>query len=200
MDLLFQVDSVDIKRLPDGSSRGFAFVKFMDQARRNRLGASCGEESVTKTLEAKASHMIDNKPLGGETRSRAGLRPFMQAKWLFRCVRWLPACFRGRLRWVAVRPHGGSAYAAAAHAERAREQVAREKVRREVIDGQRGLQVDAEGCFWRDDVPRLKKAYCNCCSWTVEEPSLHKLHGQSLHGRRRFRRKWRQPQQHRTSK
>ena len=26
-----QVDSVDIKRLPDGSSRGFAFVKFSDK-------------------------------------------------------------------------------------------------------------------------------------------------------------------------
>lgn len=26
-----QVESVDIKRLPDGSSRGFAFVKFADK-------------------------------------------------------------------------------------------------------------------------------------------------------------------------
>lgn len=44
-----QVESVDIKRLPDGSSRGFAFVKFIDK------------DSVSKTIEAKASHMIDNK-------------------------------------------------------------------------------------------------------------------------------------------
>lgn len=29
---LIQVESVDIKRLPDGTSRGFAFVKFIDKA------------------------------------------------------------------------------------------------------------------------------------------------------------------------
>merc|ERR1740121_1632227 len=54
-----QVDNVDIKRLPDGTSRGFAFVKFTE------VGA------VEKVVEAKASHMIDNKwvavrPHGGE--------------------------------------------------------------------------------------------------------------------------------------
>eukprot|EP00442_Polarella_glacialis_P028433 CAMPEP_0115132234 /NCGR_PEP_ID=MMETSP0227-20121206/53615_1 /TAXON_ID=89957 /ORGANISM="Polarella glacialis, Strain CCMP 1383" /LENGTH=217 /DNA_ID=CAMNT_0002537955 /DNA_START=71 /DNA_END=721 /DNA_ORIENTATION=- len=55
-----QVDSVDIKRLPDGTSRGFAFVKFVEK------------ESVDAVVEAKASHMIDNKwvavrPHGGTT-------------------------------------------------------------------------------------------------------------------------------------
>jgi len=44
-----QVDNVDIKRLPDGTSRGFAFVKFMEK------------ESVDKVIEARSSHMIDNK-------------------------------------------------------------------------------------------------------------------------------------------
>lgn len=44
-----QVESVDIKRLPDGTSRGFAFVKFIDK------------DSVSKVIEAQASHMIDNK-------------------------------------------------------------------------------------------------------------------------------------------
>ncbi|CAJ1402681.1 unnamed protein product [Effrenium voratum] len=77
-----QVDSVDIKRLPDGSSRGFAFVKFNDK------------ESVDKVIEAKANHMIDNK-------------------------------------WVAVRPHGGSAFQAAQHAERAKDMVQREKDKKE---------------------------------------------------------------------
>ncbi|CAE7728330.1 sqd [Symbiodinium sp. CCMP2592] len=67
-----QVDNVDIKRLPDGTSRGFAFVKFVDR------------ESVDKVIEAKSSHMIDNK-------------------------------------WVAVRPHGGSAFAAAQNAERSKQ-------------------------------------------------------------------------------
>eukprot|EP00439_Symbiodinium_sp_Y106_P055582 s3540_g7.t1 len=77
-----QVDSVDIKRLPDGTSRGFAFVKFTDK------------ESVDKAVEAKANHMIDNK-------------------------------------WVAVRPHGGSAFQAAQHAEREKMQVVREKEKKE---------------------------------------------------------------------
>merc|ERR1719433_1283449 len=68
-----QVDNVDIKRLPDGTSRGFAFVKFMEK------------EAVDKVIEARSSHMIDNKwvavrPHGGsefnaqktaETASRA---------------------------------------------------------------------------------------------------------------------------------
>lgn len=44
-----QVDQVDIKRLPDGTSRGFAFVKFED----------C--EAVDKVIDAHAKHMIDNK-------------------------------------------------------------------------------------------------------------------------------------------
>merc|ERR1719433_2222463 len=44
-----QVDNVDIKRLPDGTSRGFAFVKFMEK------------EAVDKVIEARSSHMIDNK-------------------------------------------------------------------------------------------------------------------------------------------
>merc|ERR1712151_670963 len=44
-----QIENVDIKRLPDGTSRGFAFVKFKDK------------EATEKVIEAKASHMIDNK-------------------------------------------------------------------------------------------------------------------------------------------
>eukprot|EP00438_Fugacium_kawagutii_P004245 Skav217515 [mRNA] locus=scaffold647:108833:111871:+ [translate_table: standard] len=51
-----QVESVDIKRLPDGTSRGFAFVKFIDK--------ELNGDSVSKVIEAQASHMIDNKPLG----------------------------------------------------------------------------------------------------------------------------------------
>lgn len=34
-----QVESVDIKRLPDGSSRGFAFVKFADKETGTRFAA-----------------------------------------------------------------------------------------------------------------------------------------------------------------
>ncbi|CAK9091788.1 RNA-binding protein squid (Heterogeneous nuclear ribonucleoprotein 40) (HNRNP 40) [Durusdinium trenchii] len=44
-----QVEQVDIKRLPDGTSRGFAFVKFSDT------------EAVEKVIDAHAKHMIDNK-------------------------------------------------------------------------------------------------------------------------------------------
>ncbi|CAE7864987.1 CYP86A7, partial [Symbiodinium microadriaticum] len=44
-----QVEHVDIKRLPDGTSRGFAFIKFADT------------EAVDKVIEAHAKHMIDNK-------------------------------------------------------------------------------------------------------------------------------------------
>merc|ERR1719491_1107972 len=44
-----QVDKVDVKRLPDGTSRGFGFVKFTLQ------------ETVAKVAEARAHHMIDNK-------------------------------------------------------------------------------------------------------------------------------------------
>lgn len=40
---------MDIKRLPDGTSRGFAFVKFSDT------------EAVEKVIDAHAKHMIDNK-------------------------------------------------------------------------------------------------------------------------------------------
>jgi len=38
-----------VKRLPDGTSRGFAFVKFYTK------------ETVEKVVEARAKHMIDNK-------------------------------------------------------------------------------------------------------------------------------------------
>merc|ERR1719437_397289 len=44
-----QVEHVDIKRLPDGTSRGFAFVKFSECT------------AVDKVIEAHAKHMIDNK-------------------------------------------------------------------------------------------------------------------------------------------
>lgn len=44
-----QVEHVDIKRLPDGTSRGFAFVKFIDA------------ESIERVIDAHAKHMIDNK-------------------------------------------------------------------------------------------------------------------------------------------
>lgn len=44
-----QVEQVDIKRLPDGTSRGFAFIKFADT------------DAVDKVIEAHAKHMIDNK-------------------------------------------------------------------------------------------------------------------------------------------
>merc|ERR1719313_2266533 len=44
-----QVDTVDIKRQPDGTSRGFAFVRFKE------VGA------VAKVLDARSKHMIDNK-------------------------------------------------------------------------------------------------------------------------------------------
>merc|ERR1719414_31984 len=44
-----QVEHVDIKRLPDGTSRGFAFIKFADV------------DAVDKVIEAHAKHMIDNK-------------------------------------------------------------------------------------------------------------------------------------------
>merc|ERR1719361_1457745 len=59
-----QVDNVDIKRLPDGTSRGFAFVKFVEK------------EAVDKVIEARSSHMIDNKwvavrPHGGTEFSKA---------------------------------------------------------------------------------------------------------------------------------
>lgn len=59
-----QVDNVDIKRLPDGTSRGFAFVKFMEK------------DAVEKVVEARSSHMIDNKwvavrPHGGTEFSKA---------------------------------------------------------------------------------------------------------------------------------
>ncbi|CAK0854975.1 unnamed protein product [Prorocentrum cordatum] len=54
-----QIDNVDIKRQPDGTSRGFAFVKFLDK------------DAVDKVIEARADHMIDNKwvavrPHGGK--------------------------------------------------------------------------------------------------------------------------------------
>lgn len=44
-----EVESVDVKRTADGVSRGFAFVKFKHK------------DGVDKSLEQKASHMIDNK-------------------------------------------------------------------------------------------------------------------------------------------
>merc|ERR1719506_638265 len=43
------VENVDLKRLPDGTSRGFAFVKF------------ASKETVEKVVEERAKHMIDNK-------------------------------------------------------------------------------------------------------------------------------------------
>merc|ERR1719359_1316069 len=54
-----EINSVDIKRLPDGTSRGFAFVEFTTV------------EAVEKVIEARSSHMIDNKwiavrPHGGD--------------------------------------------------------------------------------------------------------------------------------------
>ncbi|CAE8632214.1 unnamed protein product, partial [Polarella glacialis] len=67
-----QVDNVDIKRLPDGTSRGFAFVKFIEV------------DAIEKVLEAQASHMIDNK-------------------------------------WVAVKPHGGTAFNEGKNEARAKE-------------------------------------------------------------------------------
>lgn len=85
-----QVDNVDIKRLPDGTSRGFAFVKFTEV------------EAVDKVVEARSSHMIDNK-------------------------------------WVAVRPHGGSAFNAAQNAEKDAQAKAHAKEERklpELDDGQ----------------------------------------------------------------
>merc|ERR1719487_2405056 len=44
-----EINSVDIKRLPDGTSRGFAFVEFTTV------------QAVDKVIEARSSHMIDNK-------------------------------------------------------------------------------------------------------------------------------------------
>merc|ERR1712216_954857 len=44
-----QVDKVDIKRQPDGTSRGFAFVRFKEGG------------SVARVLDARSKHMIDNK-------------------------------------------------------------------------------------------------------------------------------------------
>mmetsp|Transcript_18794 Transcript_18794/g.34933 ORF Transcript_18794/g.34933 Transcript_18794/m.34933 type:complete len:408 (+) Transcript_18794:166-1389(+) len=44
-----QVEKVEIKRQPDGTSRGFAFVKFQDQG------------AVDKVIASRAQHMIDNK-------------------------------------------------------------------------------------------------------------------------------------------
>merc|ERR1719506_3639837 len=43
------VENVDLKRLPDGTSRGFAFVKF------------ASKETVEKVVKERAKHMIDNK-------------------------------------------------------------------------------------------------------------------------------------------
>merc|ERR1719183_693506 len=44
-----QVDRVDLKRQPDGTSRGFAFVRFKDGG------------AVDRVIEKRANHMIDNK-------------------------------------------------------------------------------------------------------------------------------------------
>ncbi|CAE8619672.1 unnamed protein product [Polarella glacialis] len=44
-----EVQAVEIKRQPDGSSRGFAFVRYIDL------------DSVDKAMEAHSQHMIDNK-------------------------------------------------------------------------------------------------------------------------------------------
>eukprot|EP00435_Cladocopium_sp_Y103_P005662 s931_g1.t2 len=44
-----EVQNVEIKRQPDGSSRGFAFIRF------------ASVESVDRAIEAHARHMIDNK-------------------------------------------------------------------------------------------------------------------------------------------
>lgn len=44
-----QVESVDVKRQADGTSRGFAFVKFADV------------EAIEKVMDAHEKHMIDNK-------------------------------------------------------------------------------------------------------------------------------------------
>merc|ERR1719330_786264 len=90
-----QVDNVDIKRLPDGTSRGFAFVKFVDP------------ETVDRVVEARSSHMIDNK-------------------------------------WVAVRPHGGSAFNAAQNAEKDAQAKAIAKEERKLPEPNDGTAEDFE--------------------------------------------------------
>jgi len=68
-----QVTNVDIKRLPDGTSRGFAFVQFEEV------------EAIEKVMEAKANHMIDNKwvavrPHGGDSFNAAQNAEAVKAK------------------------------------------------------------------------------------------------------------------------
>ena len=57
---------MDIKRLPDGTSRGFAFVKFVEargvwslEHRGAEFERYVGEvDSIPKVLEAQSSHML----------------------------------------------------------------------------------------------------------------------------------------------
>lgn len=44
-----QVEKVDLKRQPDGTSRGFAFVRFAEAG------------AIDKVMDARSKHMIDNK-------------------------------------------------------------------------------------------------------------------------------------------
>eukprot|EP00913_Durusdinium_trenchii_P027973 g26228.t1 len=63
-----QVEQVDIKRLPDGTSRGFAFIKFAET------------DAVDKVIEAHAKHMIDNKWVEVKKHDGAGMTESLNKK------------------------------------------------------------------------------------------------------------------------